>query len=172
MHLPRLVDAIDSIQEGTSRPSIKHKVYKWWKEYDDSVLWLFTSGRIFSSTPPLKTFSKSCGTSVTYEDYKEDIYFALRQISHLAITIHVQFPVKLAEGRHPRHLIQFYLDSILIWRISLVLPVAQLTSRTHVLCSQPAKVSNLQQCNSCLLRQFATQTTKKEPKALKQKNLK
>ena len=78
IHLPLLVDAIGSIQEGTSRPSIKHKVYKWWKEYDDSVLWLFTSGRIFSSTPPLKTFSKSCGTSVTYEDYKEDIYFALR----------------------------------------------------------------------------------------------
>ena len=69
MHLPLPVDAIGSIQEGTSRPSIKHKVYKWWKEYDDSVLWLFTSGRIFSSTPPLKTFSKSCGTSVTYEDY-------------------------------------------------------------------------------------------------------
>ena len=106
-----------------------------------------TSGLILSSMPPLKTFSKSCGTSVTFTKvmlFMQPINEGLVQLGHLltvilsfaqtptwqrdgdtvqldhlTLAVQVELPVKLAEGRRPRHLVWFE-DSLLIWGISFV----------------------------------------------------
>ena len=72
------------------------------KDSDAEDIDFGTSGLILSSTPPLKTFSKSWGTSVTW-----DVVYvkALRRTNnYLTIAVQVELPVKLAEGWRPRHL--------------------------------------------------------------------